>query len=175
MTPDTNATGVYYGVVADDNGSGEDDPGNAYTTFNRGVKKTTKDGVVFFQSIFPGHYEGRAPHVHVMTHIKPKIRHDGTIVSNTATHIGQLFFDQMLIVDMEKLPVYRTNKKSLTLNAEDYYFMEAMRTSNPIMPWMRLEWPGHEHAILSWMPIGVNMSNVREAYVAATLEPKPTH
>lgn len=165
---------MYSGVVAGDNGSGKDDPGNAYTSFNRGAQKTARDGVVFFQSIFPGHYAGRAPHVHVMTHIDPEIDHDGAIVGTRATHIGQLFFDQTLILDVEKQPAYSTNKKELTLNGDDYYFREALRTSDPIMPWMGLQWPGYDHAILSWMPIGVNMSYVREVSVAATLKPKPT-
>ncbi|KAI5467561.1 Intradiol ring-cleavage dioxygenase [Mariannaea sp. PMI_226] len=170
----TNATGVYSGVVADDNGSGKADKHNAYTTFNRGIQKTSEDGVVFFTSIFPGHYTGRAPHVHVMTHIKPEIRKDGTIISNTATHIGQLFLDQRLILDIEALSPYRKNKNKLTYNVEDYYFRQAFETSNPIMPWMKLGWPGHEHAILGWMPVGINMSNVRHAYVAGTLKPEPT-
>lgn len=30
----------------------------------RGIQPTTTDGVVLFDTIFPGHYIGRTPHIH---------------------------------------------------------------------------------------------------------------
>lgn len=52
-----NATGVYSGVVGLDNGNFED-KSNVNTNFLRGIQQTNSNGVVQFQTIFPGHYEG---------------------------------------------------------------------------------------------------------------------
>ncbi|KAI9044484.1 uncharacterized protein KD926_000395 [Aspergillus affinis] len=57
-----NATGVYSGVEASTNGNGGDE--NLDTTFLRGIQKSDENGVVTFQSIFSGHYTGRATHIH---------------------------------------------------------------------------------------------------------------
>ncbi|KAF7548464.1 hypothetical protein G7Z17_g7026 [Cylindrodendrum hubeiense] len=168
---DTNATGVYSGVVADGNGSGDHDPGNAYTTFNRGAQKTDKHGIVSFHSIFPGHYEGRAPHIHVMTHIKPKVLQDGTIMSNTATHIGQLFFDQGLINNIKAQPRYRNNSQSFTPNSDDYYLEMALKTSDPILSWTRLK--EHDDAVLGWIPIGMWLLENEETFEGRRLWLRP--
>lgn len=58
-----NATGVYSGIVANGNGNSADSS-NLDETFLRGVQKTGTDGVVQFQTIFPGHYVSRANHIH---------------------------------------------------------------------------------------------------------------
>lgn len=55
-----NATGVYSGVVAQGNGVGEDDESNLQNTALRGIQQSDENGVVVFQTIFPGHYTGRA-------------------------------------------------------------------------------------------------------------------
>jgi len=60
-----NSTGVYSGI----------DPtvwaGEAglNSTYLRGIQITDHDGVVEFDTLFPGHYTGRATHQHVITHI----------------------------------------------------------------------------------------------------------
>lgn len=65
-----NATGVYSGLVADGNGN-ENDTSNYDTTFLRGISKADSDGVVTFETIFPGHYSGRTNHV---VRITPGVR-----------------------------------------------------------------------------------------------------
>jgi hypothetical protein len=54
-----NSTGVYSGVIANGNGD-SNDSSNLDNTFNRGIQKSDSDGVVTFQTNFPGHYTGRA-------------------------------------------------------------------------------------------------------------------
>jgi protocatechuate 3,4-dioxygenase beta subunit len=54
-----NSTGVYSGVVARGNGN-QDDASNLNKTFLRGIQKSDNDGVVTFNTLFPGHYTGRA-------------------------------------------------------------------------------------------------------------------
>lgn len=51
--------------MADGNGVGYSDPANLDTTFLRGIQQTDADGAVQFDTLFPGHYTGRAPHTHV--------------------------------------------------------------------------------------------------------------
>jgi hypothetical protein len=63
-TTDGNQQGVYSGVEASGNGNSE--AGNLDATFLRGIQKSDEDGVVYFQSVFPGHYTGRATHIHGM-------------------------------------------------------------------------------------------------------------
>jgi protocatechuate 3,4-dioxygenase beta subunit len=50
-----NATGVYSGLVADGNGNAADQA-NHNRTFLRGFQKTESDGMVTFNTLFPGHY-----------------------------------------------------------------------------------------------------------------------
>jgi protocatechuate 3,4-dioxygenase beta subunit len=58
---------VYSGIVNPGNGNG--DPSNKESTFGRGLQFVNADGVVQFQTFYPGHYAGRAHHIHVATHL----------------------------------------------------------------------------------------------------------
>ena len=88
-----NATGVYSGV---------DSPqGGLNSTWLRGIQLTDEDGVAQFESVFPGHYTGRATHIHVLVHHNATIYRNGTLGHDaTATHIGQSFFDQNAAVEL---------------------------------------------------------------------------
>lgn len=61
---------MYSGVSANGNGNSNDDT-NLDATFLRGLQKTGQDGVVQFESIFPGHYTGRTTHIHGTTSPTP--------------------------------------------------------------------------------------------------------
>lgn len=61
-----NATGVYAGVTATGNGN-TNDATNVDNTFLRGIQQSDSDGVVQFLSVFPGHYNGRATHHHMVS------------------------------------------------------------------------------------------------------------
>lgn len=67
-----NATGVYSGVAA----TGQ---AGVNSTFLRGIQLTDHDGVASFQTIFPGHYDGRAIHTHLMAHVNAQVQPNGTI------------------------------------------------------------------------------------------------
>ena len=67
-----NATGVYSGVDS----AGE---GGLNSTFLRGIQLTDHDGVVSFETIFPGHYSGRAVHTHLLAHTNATLEPNGTI------------------------------------------------------------------------------------------------
>ncbi|KAK6949334.1 hypothetical protein Daesc_009409 [Daldinia eschscholtzii] len=108
-----NATGVYSGVSL----MGQ---GGLNTTHGRGIQSTDEDGVVQFDTIFPGHYTGRTPHIHLMSTENATVLPNNTYLTDgKPNHIGQLFFDQSLITAVEELEPYSTNTQPLTLNSED--------------------------------------------------------
>ncbi|KAI0384013.1 aromatic compound dioxygenase [Hypomontagnella monticulosa] len=108
-----NATGVYSGISM----MGQ---GGLNTTHGRGIQTTDDDGVVQFDTIFPGHYIGRTPHIHLMSTENATVLPNKTYVTDGKTnHIGQLFFDQSLINAVKLLEPYSTNNAPLTLNAND--------------------------------------------------------
>jgi protocatechuate 3,4-dioxygenase beta subunit len=69
-----NATGVYSGVDVSDNEASVD------TTYLRGLQATDFDGVASFDTIFPGHYKGRAIRQHVVSHYNYTLLPNNTIV-----------------------------------------------------------------------------------------------
>lgn len=70
-----DADGDYSGFARQGNRSTEGE------TFLRGTQFTDPDGVVRFQTIWPGWYRGRTPHIHVKV-----------ILGDTATLTTQMFF-----------------------------------------------------------------------------------
>lgn len=77
----SNSTGVYSGVNASGNGNSAD-ASNIDQTFLRGVQETDFNGVVQYETIFPGHYDGRATHIHILAHNSndTMIRTNGTLL-----------------------------------------------------------------------------------------------
>ncbi|KAF6830103.1 hypothetical protein CPLU01_07518 [Colletotrichum plurivorum] len=144
-----NATGVYSGVSAQGQGG-------LNTTFGRGVQQSDADGVVEFDTVFPGHYTGRATHIHIMSTDGAEVLPNGTFEGGTARNIGQLFFDQSLISEVEALEPYTTNQQTLTTNLGDMIAAgEATAEYDPFLKYVRL---GDDLAdgLLMWITIGIN-------------------
>lgn len=163
-----NSTGVYSGVVANGNGDSTDES-NLDATFLRGLTTTDSDGVAQFTSTFPGHYTGRATHIHVMGHLNGSVLDNGTYSGGSITHIGQLFFDQSLITEVEKTSPYSSNTQTITTNAEDSILAnEAENESDPIVNYVLL---GETVAdgIFAWISIGVDATASYTGSAAATL------
>ena len=93
-----DAGGVYSGAIA----------GNAGTNFLRGVQRTDAAGLVVFKTIYPGWYQGRAVHIHVMVHV------GGNIV-----HTGQFFFSDTLTDAVYRRAPYSARPNRDTRNAAD--------------------------------------------------------
>lgn len=69
-----NSTGVYSGIVASGNGD-KSDTTNLNKTFLRGVSVTDAEGVVTFDTLFPGHYLSRSnQYVALTRYTLPKAR-----------------------------------------------------------------------------------------------------
>jgi protocatechuate 3,4-dioxygenase beta subunit len=82
--------------------------------FLRGHQRADAHGLVIFDTIYPGWYRGRTPHIHIKVHV------GGSVV-----HTGQLFFN-----DVTSDAVYRTAKyegrgEPDTSNAQDMIYRQA--------------------------------------------------
>jgi protocatechuate 3,4-dioxygenase beta subunit len=114
-----DATGVYSNYP----GQG-DDPQHPISTegqsYLRGTQLADQQGVVRFQSIYPGWYPGRTPHIHFKVFIDSK---------NVLT--GQIFFlDALSEYIYQNVPPYSSRKQPRdTLNIDDSIATEATRAS----------------------------------------------
>ncbi|QKX58820.1 uncharacterized protein TRUGW13939_05948 [Talaromyces rugulosus] len=154
-----NSTGVYSGVVSQGNGNA-DDTSNLDATFLRGIQKTDDEGVVQFTTVFPGHYSGRTTHHHVVGHIGNVTQlSNNTITGGTVAHIGQLFWDQDLIYEVEATSPYNTNNITITTNADDHVFDDETEdsTSDPVINYVRVG-DTIGDGIFGWITIAVNQS-----------------
>ncbi|KAF7550894.1 hypothetical protein G7Z17_g5401 [Cylindrodendrum hubeiense] len=152
-----NSTGVYSGVVASGNGDSTDES-NIDNTWLRGIQLTNDDGVAQFESIFPGHYTSRATHIHVMIHTNATLLANKTLgMENYASHVGQAFFDQDLITDVELLAPYNTNTQEITTNSEDSILSEEVATDgvDPVMEYTLLG-DSLSDGLFAWLAFGIN-------------------
>lgn len=152
-----NSTGVYSGIVANGNGDSSDES-NIDNTFLRGIQQTDSDGVAQFESLFPGHYTSRATHIHVMVHTNATLLANKTLGSeNYASHVGQAFFDQDLITEVEALEPYNSNTQEVTNNADDSILAEEADTDG-VDPFMEYTLLGDSlsDGLFAWLAFGIN-------------------
>ena len=147
-----NSTGVYSGVSA----SGQ---GGLNSTFGRGFQITDSSGVVQFDTYFPGHYEGRATHEHVLARASATLNANNTVTDTgdgVVEHIGQLFYDESLRTAVEATYPYNTNTQSVTSNDEDMWTgVSATSEYDPFPEWLYV---GDEvgDGLLTWISIGID-------------------
>lgn len=145
-----NSTGVYSGV--------ESGQGGLDTTFLRGIQETDEDGVVAFDTIFPGHYQGRATHTHLLTKSNVTVRDNSTTEGGAVTHIGQLFYPEDLITEVELNAPYNTNTVERTTNDEDMWsVLQADASYDPFPEFVYLG-DSAADGLLGWIQIGINAS-----------------
>jgi hypothetical protein len=66
------------------------------STYLCGFQVTDDDGVAAFETVFPGHYTGRATHTYLIAHSNVTVFDNGTIQGRTVAQIGQLFWNEVL-------------------------------------------------------------------------------
>ncbi|KAF8917938.1 Intradiol ring-cleavage dioxygenase [Mucidula mucida] len=162
-----NATGVYAGVIASGNGDSSDMT-NLDNTFLRGLQSTDNDGVAQFLSIFPGHYTGRTTHIHIAAHQNGTLFDNNTFVSDTVSHVGQLFFDQSLISLAEATEPYTSNTQELTTNAEDGIMSGEAAEIDPVLEYVYLG-DDISDGLMMWSSVGIDTSSSYAISAASTL------
>lgn len=146
-----NSTGAYSGVSA----AGQ---GGLASTYLRGVQPTDSDGVVRFDTVFPGHYEGRASHQHIIAHVGAQLLTNGTYTGGAVAHLSQLFFDQALRDAVEALAPYKENQIAVTTNLEDGFNGYASTSAyDPFLNYAVLG-SGLSDGLFGWHELGINTS-----------------
>lgn len=102
-----SAAGEYSGF--DGSGGGETD-----TRYLRGHQKTNSSGVATFDTIFPGWYPGRSPHIHLKVH-----------VGGNEVHTGQLFFTTAIEKRIYATSRYKSRGQGWTRNSSDGIYQQA--------------------------------------------------
>jgi len=166
--PDANGTGVYSGALSPVNGlSGVNDKANLDRTYLRGSQLTDKNGVVQFNTIFPGHYDGRAPHIHVVSHTpKAEAQANNTLWHTKATYAGQLFFDQDIVDNVKKVAPYSGNRQNLMKNAADNILKAEAQYADPFFNYVLLG-KDLSAGVFAWYQIGINQTFTRDIMAAA--------
>jgi protocatechuate 3,4-dioxygenase beta subunit len=104
-----DAGGVYSGTSV----QGTDDE-----RFLRGIQRTDAKGVALFRTIYPGWYQGRTVHIHVMVHI------GGNVV-----HTGQLYFADTLTDAVYRRSPYSSRPNRTTRNVADSIYRNGGKRS----------------------------------------------
>lgn len=151
-----NATGVYSGIYTSGNYAAD----GLNSTYLRGVQLSDHEGVVQFETIFPGHYDGRATHTHLLAHTNATLLPNGTISvwNKPVAHIGQLFYPEDLRSAVEEVYPYNTNTVTVTTNDEDMWtIVQADAAYDPFPQFVYL---GDDIAdgLFAWIQIGINAS-----------------
>ncbi|KAH9824633.1 Intradiol ring-cleavage dioxygenase, core [Teratosphaeria destructans] len=149
-----NATGVYSGISE----SGNYAAGSWNSTYLRGIQFTDSDGVVSFESIFPGHYDGRATHTHLLAHMNATVLANGTLANGTGavTHIGQLFYPEALRSAVEAVHPYNTNTQTIVSNDDDMWSIVQAGTTYDPFPEFVYVGDDISDGLFAWIQIGVN-------------------
>ncbi|KAL1638498.1 hypothetical protein SLS56_000307 [Neofusicoccum ribis] len=150
-----NATGVYSGISVSGNYAAD----GYNSTYLRGIQATDQDGVAAFETIFPGHYDGRATHTHLLAHMNVTVYENQTLADgNNITHIGQLFWNEELRSAVEAVSPYDTNTQAITTNADDMWdIVQAGTTYDPFPEYIYLGGDVTD-GLLAWIQIGINTS-----------------
>jgi protocatechuate 3,4-dioxygenase beta subunit len=90
--------------------------GGAGGTFCRGGQRTDAKGVATFRTVYPGWYQGRAPHIHVKVH-----------VSGSEVHTGQLYFDEAVSESVYARAPYNSRGEAETTNSSDGIYSQGGR------------------------------------------------
>jgi protocatechuate 3,4-dioxygenase beta subunit len=98
--------------------------GTVGQTFLRGVQLTNKKGFATFRTIYPGHYTGRATHIHLKVHIGSRAK-GGSLRGGHVCHTGQLFFPESANSSVYALAPHSSDTDPRTLNSSDSIYTQA--------------------------------------------------
>ena len=90
--------------------------GDTSSRYLRGHQKANAKGRAVFDTIYPGWYRGRTPHIHLKVH-----------VGGDEVHTGQLFFRDALSAAVYRTRAYRARGAAETTNAHDRIYEAGSR------------------------------------------------
>ncbi|MFK0282005.1 intradiol ring-cleavage dioxygenase [Streptomyces sp. NPDC090499] len=90
-------------------------------TYLRGYQIANANGVVKFETIFPGWYTPRTCHIHVKVHTVGE-KEDGTYEGGKVNYTGQLFFADDIAEEIFTLDPYSKHTGSYTVLADDMVY-----------------------------------------------------
>ncbi|WP_329265621.1 intradiol ring-cleavage dioxygenase [Streptomyces pseudovenezuelae] len=90
-------------------------------TYLRGYQIANANGVVKFETIFPGWYTPRTCHIHVKVHTGGE-KEDGTYEGGKVNYTGQLFFDDTIAEEIFALDPYSRHSGSYTTLDNDMVY-----------------------------------------------------
>ncbi|MFJ7075202.1 intradiol ring-cleavage dioxygenase [Streptomyces sp. NPDC098781] len=111
------------------------------STYLRGYQIANANGVVKFETIFPGWYTPRTCHIHLKVHTGGQ-KEDGTYEGGKVNYTGQLFFDDAIAEEIFTLEPYSKHSGSYTTLDNDMVYdgggassgmlaLEAVHKKNP--------------------------------------------
>lgn len=107
--------------------------------------------------------------MHVVAHMNAEVLPNNTLTGSSVAHIGQMFFDQGLVDEVEKAAPYNSNKNPITTNAQDRVAnYETLTSSDPFFHYARLG-DSIEDGILAWVTIAVDTSQDYKSQCGAEL------
>jgi hypothetical protein len=111
---------------------------------------------VAFETIFPGHYEGRAIHTHLLTKSNVTVNSNDTTAGGAVTHIGQLFWPEDLVSAVEATSPYNENTQPYTSNDEDMWSI--VQAEDDFDPFPQFVYLGDSitDGLMAWIQIGIN-------------------
>lgn len=82
---------------------------------------------------------------------------NNTITGGKAAHVGQLYFDQSLLTEANKVTPYNSIKAAIMLNTNDFLFRNGANGDDPIV---RYNLIGNklEDGVYAWIRLGINQS-----------------
>ncbi|MFJ8635069.1 intradiol ring-cleavage dioxygenase [Streptomyces sp. NPDC093568] len=90
-------------------------------TYLRGYQVAGANGVVKFETIFPGWYTPRTCHIHLKVHTGGQ-QEDGTYEGGKVNYTGQLFFDDEIAEEIFTLEPYARHSGSYTTLDDDMVY-----------------------------------------------------
>ena len=112
----SDAQGLYSGFEAASRSAGGGDGSRSDDErYLRGAQVTNDDGVIEFETIYPGWYQGRTPHIHAKVHLDKR-----TLLTT------QLFFDEQLVTGVYRDKRYSRDSKREVTNSSDSIFDESL-------------------------------------------------
>ena len=113
-----DAGGVYSGFESESQAAGGAPTEGGSTGDNRylrGAQVTDTDGIVQFETVYPGWYQGRTVHIHAKVH-----------VDNATVLTTQLYFDDAVSTEVFERDPYASRTGRETFNDNDFIFDQAL-------------------------------------------------